>query len=110
MLTKLIFNNVKKIIPRISQTELIALRSGTVSLDGNIFRGKLEVPEKTDNKPSFNPIINHNIKELLENWGSQQQIYPSNNFDDILKSISKNKLFSLQKLVITSRSKGFPRV
>ena len=95
MLTKLIFNNVKKIIPRISQTELIALRSGTVSLDRNIFRGKLEIPEKTDNKPKFNPIINHNIKELLEEWGNQQQIYPSNNFDDILKFISKNKLFSL---------------
>ena len=38
---KLLFNSVKKLVPRISQTELIALRSGNTSLDRQIFQGEL---------------------------------------------------------------------
>ena len=37
----LIYKNVKKIIPRISETELLALRSGTTSIDREIFLGKV---------------------------------------------------------------------
>ena len=37
-----IFDSVKKIIPRVSETELIALRSGTTSLDRDIFNGKVK--------------------------------------------------------------------
>ena len=40
-----IFNLVKKIIPKISETELIALRSGTTSLDKEIFQGKVQLPD-----------------------------------------------------------------
>ena len=35
-----IFNNVKKIIPKISETELIALRTGNVHIDRHIFEGR----------------------------------------------------------------------
>ena len=38
-----IFNRVKKIIPRISDTELIALRSGTTSLDREIYSGSVNL-------------------------------------------------------------------
>ena len=41
-----IFKNVKKLIPKISDTELAALRSGTTSLDRSIFLGKVEIPKK----------------------------------------------------------------
>ena len=34
-----LFNRVKSIIPKISETELIALRSGGVSVDRDIFSG-----------------------------------------------------------------------
>ena len=37
-----IFNRVKTIIPKISETELIALRSGGVSIDRDIFSGKID--------------------------------------------------------------------
>ncbi len=37
-----IFNIVKNIIPKISKTELIALRSGGVSIDRDIFSGKID--------------------------------------------------------------------
>ena len=36
-----LFLRVKKIIPKISPTELIALRSGGVSIDRDIFSGKI---------------------------------------------------------------------
>ena len=38
-----IFKTVKNIIPKISNTELIALRSGTASLDREIFSGKVDI-------------------------------------------------------------------
>ena len=44
-----IFRFTKRIIPQISDTELIALRSGTTSIDRDIFRGT--VPIKKEAKP-----------------------------------------------------------
>ena len=35
------FNLAQKLLPRISKTELIALRSGTVSVDREIMSGKV---------------------------------------------------------------------
>ena len=43
---KLIFNQVKKIVPRISSTELIALRSGNTSIDRHILQGDIKFPKK----------------------------------------------------------------
>ena len=43
---RLLFNNIKKRIPRISPTEMIALQSGNTSLDRNILEGKIVYPEK----------------------------------------------------------------
>ena len=39
MLAKRIFNAVKRLIPKISDTELIALKSGTTSIDRELFEG-----------------------------------------------------------------------
>ena len=44
-MNRLIFNRVKNLVPKISETELIALRSGSVSLDREIFLGKVKIPE-----------------------------------------------------------------
>ena len=41
-----IFGRVKKIVPKISDTELIALRSGSTSLDREIFQGRVNLPNK----------------------------------------------------------------
>jgi hypothetical protein len=38
---KFIFNRVKNIIPKISETEIIALKSGGTSIDRHIFEGKM---------------------------------------------------------------------
>jgi hypothetical protein len=38
---KKLFNHVKKIIPKVSGTEIIALKSGGVSIDREIFKGRV---------------------------------------------------------------------
>ena len=45
-----LFNKIKTIIPKISDTELIALRSGTTCIDTDIFRGKVDT---SSIKPKF---------------------------------------------------------
>ena len=39
---RLIFNNVKRMIPKISDTEKIALNYGTTSIDRELFEGKVK--------------------------------------------------------------------
>ena len=41
MLYRKLFGTIKSIIPKISDTELIALRSGTTSLDRDIFKREM---------------------------------------------------------------------
>ena len=38
-----LFRFVKKLVPKVSSTELIALRSGNTSVDRMIFNGKVDV-------------------------------------------------------------------
>lgn len=91
-----IFNRVKKIIPRVSETELIALRSGTTSLDREIYSGSVNLNNlpnyRTKDKsleflmPSVNSLIS-----MYEN----DAVYPNKKINEILSDISKAKLFSL---------------
>ena len=46
MISRRLFNFVKSKIPRISDTEMIALRSGNTSLDRSILQGKIRYPKK----------------------------------------------------------------
>jgi hypothetical protein len=46
MFSRRLFNFVKNKIPRISDTELIALRSGNTSLDRSILMGSFKFPKK----------------------------------------------------------------
>ena len=43
-----IFNKVRAIVPKISDTELIALRTGDTHLDRHIFEGNYRIPKKLD--------------------------------------------------------------
>ena len=87
---RLALNKLKKIIPKISNTELIALRTGNTSIDRSIFQGITEIPKlvKTNNK--FNE---QNIDDLLEKYGNST-IFPSNNTSEIIDYLGKKKFFS----------------
>ena len=86
-----LFRKVKSIIPRISETELIALRSGTTSLDKEIFQGKVTNPIVVPVKYKF---PEENIEQLIKKHGHRQHVYPNAPYDAILKDIGENKLFS----------------
>ena len=69
-----LLNQVKRIIPKISQTELIALRSGGVSIDRNIFEGRL--PPHTNTMTTADKQIDYReIDTILRKYGTAG-IYP----------------------------------
>ena len=71
-----LFNRIKTIIPKISDTELIALRSGTTCIDTDIFRGKVDTssikPKSFERK-----FENKKIDDLINKYGNIEQVYPS---------------------------------
>lgn len=60
-----LFKFAKKLVPRISSTELIALQSGTTSLDRQIFQGEVKLPRKKDYRVKNDKFIQRNVRELL---------------------------------------------
>ena len=90
MISKKIFNIVKSKIPRISATELIALRSGNTSLDRQILKGRVELPEKVN---KINKLPNGMVSDLLTNYDGTK-IYPNDNDNYWTNYLAKNKFFS----------------
>lgn len=81
-----IFKIVKSIIPKISETELIALRSGGVSIDKDIFSGvicykKLEKVNRVKDTSMLDETRN-----ILRKYGDQN-MYPSNNISHIMSDL-----------------------
>lgn len=97
MLENFIFSRVKKLIPRVSPTELIALRSGTASIDRDIFKGVVNYPTKEQSlkyqnyEPKFDV---EKINELLKKYGKYQQVFPNEKSEEILDYVGKNHFFS----------------
>ena len=87
---KMIFNGVKKLVPKISATEMIALQSGTTSIDRELFQGL--VKSRDFKKPP--PVFKENeIRELVTRF-PEQHIYPDGNYNDLLKYMGKHSFFS----------------
>ena len=80
-----LFNRVKRLIPRISDTELIALRSGTTSIDREIYQGSVNV----NNFPKLNTDsrqlegLRTGVNNLLSTYGDKN-VYPNSKINDIL--------------------------
>ena len=90
MLIDKIFNIVKSKIPKISNTELIALRSGNTSIDRNILQGKLVFPNK--------PVLSSNnldkfksSTDYILNHFDNKQIYPNTNNNYWINYLAKNE-------------------
>jgi len=84
---KIIFSNIKKLIPKISSTELIALRSGGVSIDADIFKGVFRLPEKV-HKQSI--VKRSDITDLVNN--NLDFHYPTN-YKKGMDALAKNNVF-----------------
>lgn len=86
-----IFSFIKGKIPRISSTELIALRSGNTSLDRMILKGKMYYPEKRMHKPT-----NFDMKKIDELFDifDYSRVYPNDNKNKYIDFLAKNRFFS----------------
>jgi len=87
---RFIFNKVKSIVPKISETELIALRTGTVSIDRELFKGKVTLQPRIKKKYKFNKS---NIKNIVDYVGTKK-IYPNPDYKKLFNYIGKNNFFS----------------
>tara|TARA_B100000963_G_scaffold124792_1_gene108842 strand:- start:250 stop:2199 length:1950 start_codon:yes stop_codon:yes gene_type:complete len=90
MIMRHLFNFVKAKIPKISPTELIALRSGNTSLDRSILMGKIEFPKK---ETFINKFPESKLNELLSSYDGTR-VYPNNNSNYWIDYLAKNKYFS----------------
>jgi len=89
---KHIFKQVRAIIPRISETELIALRSGGVSIDRNIFQGKLPSSRPSDSthaRLDYTPV-----DSILHKYGTHG-IYPSSHVHDAMRDLGQCGLLGM---------------
>ena len=94
MIGKLLFSRIKSIVPKVSPTELIALRSGTVSIDRDIFNGYVNIPIKKKEDDFQNKFSQEVLYELLEKYKNDQTIYPSNKSKEIMDFVCSNKFLS----------------
>ncbi len=94
-----IFNQIKKIIPKISETELIALRSGGVSIDRDIFSGKINYNklQQDNNIVTINQLEKDMLdktKYILRKYG-ENPIYPSNNINNVIDDLANMGFFGM---------------
>lgn len=94
-----LLNTSKKLVPRISETESIALNSGTTSVEKYFFKGKMskEYLKKNYKYPIIqsSSIINNGVNELC-NSVDDYNIYQTRNIDDkIFQNINNKKLFGM---------------
>lgn len=87
---KLLFNSVKQRIPRISPTEMIALQSGTTSLDRDILKGEIAYPEKK----SYTNKFSEKELDLMLGMYMNKKIYPNEDDNNIIDYLAKRKYFS----------------
>jgi len=87
-----LFQQIKKIIPRISATELIALRSGNTSVDRMIFKGNVNL-NNYKNLNLSKKFDEKKVNELLNKYGNEI-VYPSKKTNEIFSFLGSNKFFS----------------
>lgn len=85
---RFVFNQVRRIIPKISETEIIALKSGGVSIDRDIFKGKVDYT-KLYSRPIENKSFSlwKETDELLARVGSGN-VYP-NGINSVMKYLGE---------------------
>ena len=89
-----ILNASKKLVPRISETESIALNSGTTSVEKYFFKGKIpkNYIKKSYNYPKLdsNSIIYNDVDLLCKNV-NDYKIYQTKKIDESVMNLIKNK-------------------
>ena len=89
-----VFKLVKGIIPKISDTELIALRSGTTSIDRDIFRGHVPIAKARNSFTAHEDKLYNKLDDFLEKYGNKEVAYPKLP-EGLLESIGENGFFGM---------------
>ena len=92
---KFIINNIKKRIPKISETEKIALNCGTTSIDRELFKGKLSNYAFNINDRVLDSSLKTASNNILKKYRNQK-IYPFTDVNDLclFSDLGKNGFFS----------------
>jgi alkylation response protein AidB-like acyl-CoA dehydrogenase len=85
-----LFNYVKRKIPRISDTEMIALQSGDTCIERDILKGKISFPKKHE---IHNKLDSNVLNTLLTSY-DHSKMYPNDNDNYWINYLGKNKFFS----------------
>ena len=93
MIRKQLFERVKKMIPRISDTEMIALQCGTTSIDRELFQGKIQSHNFKNTTPQT-PIFSKELMDELIVKHPSQHIYPKSDYNSLFTFMGANKFFS----------------
>ena len=112
------FALVKNIIPKISETEIIALKSGGVSIDRELFSGKVDYSKL--HKPllkSDDPKMEEETNDLLRETGTAN-IYPHKNIHTLMKRLGDagflsmiiDKKYGGNRLPIASQSRILSKI
>ena len=89
----MIFRFAKKILPRISETEMIALKSGTVSLDGKIMHGKLDEKFHQEFKNEDHQYLKY-VDEICKKT-QFDKVYPNGKLNtNVMDILKQYKCFS----------------
>tara|TARA_B100000123_G_C25740932_1_gene433933 strand:+ start:4274 stop:6220 length:1947 start_codon:yes stop_codon:yes gene_type:complete len=88
---KTFFRQVKKLVPRISDTELIALKSGNTHIDRQILEGNIKFPQKPF---KVNKFPESKLNDLLKNFDIFSKVYPNDNNNYWVEYLAKNGFFS----------------
>ncbi len=94
---KQLFKRVKSIIPKISETEIIALKSGGVSIDREFFKGRVNYKNLLNNTnikgitASEDAFIQSTTK-LLKLVG-QNNVYPSKHINNTMSYLGEEWFF-----------------
>jgi len=119
---KYLFKRVKSILPKISETEIIALKSGGVSIDREIFKGKIDYSNLYDSS-SLKKITNYeknfiaSTDKVLELFG-QSNLYPSEDISSKLKYLGNagylsmiiDKKYSGNRISVSAQSKILSKI
>ncbi len=113
------FKYVKRIIPKISETEIIALKSGGVSIDREIFQGKVDYKKlyKPLNLKLVETGLFKETDELLSRIGTGN-VYPNENIHSTMKLLGErgylgmiiDKKYGGNRLSVTEQSRILTKI
>jgi len=119
---KYLFSKVKSIIPKISDTEIIALKSGGVSIDREIFKGRINYKQLYDSSTLKKITAKErefidSTNDLLESFG-EEKMYPDKEIHNKLKHLGNNGYLSMiidkkyngNRMSITAQSKILSKI